>query len=109
MAMHAQRKVQTNLKLLPEAAAALDVAAALEGKDKAEIVAEALELRQALMGNDYGNLVQHALAVRQSSDPVERLRAVEALREEVAGATPGGSVTVTAALARLRSRASSRA
>lgn len=109
MAMNAQRKVQTNLKLPPEAAATLDVAAALEGKDKAEIVAEALELRQELMGKDYGDLVQHALAVRQSSDPAERLRGVEALREEVAGATPGGSVTVTAALARIRSRASSRA
>ncbi len=109
MAMNAQRKVQTNLKLPPEAAAALDVAAALEGKDKAQIVVEAIELRQELMGRDYGDLVRQALAVRQSSDPVERLRAAEALREEVAGSTPGGSVTVTAALARLRSRASGRA
>ncbi len=109
MAMNARRKVQTNLKLSPETAAALDVAAALEGKDKAEIVAEAIELRQELMGKDYGELVQHALAVRQSSDPGKRLRGVEALREEVAGATPEGSVTITAALARIRSRASSRA
>ncbi len=109
MTTNGQRKVQTNLKLMSEAAAALDIAAALEGKDKAEIVAEALELRQELMGKDYGALVQHALAVRRSSDPVERLRAVEALREDVAGAESGGSTTVTAALARIRSRASSRA
>lgn len=107
MTVVGKRKVQTNLKLALGAAVALDIAATLEGKDKAEIVAEALELRQELMGKDYGDLVQSALALRRSSDPVERLRAVEALREEVAGATPGTSVTVTAALARIRSRSTS--
>jgi len=45
-----------------------------------------------------------ALALRFSADPAARLAAIEALRDEVQGALPGGSVTVTAALARLQVR-----
>jgi hypothetical protein len=37
----ARGKVQTNLKLSAERAAALDLASAIEGKDKASIVEEA--------------------------------------------------------------------
>ena len=98
------RKVQTNLKLDPAVAAVLDVTSAIEGKDKARIVEEALELRGALMGEQHQEIVQAALRVRFSDDPSERLRAVESLRDDVAGATPGGSVTVTAALERLKAR-----
>jgi len=76
----------------------------VENKDKAAIVEEALELREELMGREYQDLIQAALAVRFSSDPVQRLAAIEALREDVSGATPNGSVSVTAALAKLRSR-----
>lgn len=99
------RKVQTNLKLDPSVATALDVTAAIEGKDKAAIVEEALRLREALMGESHQALVKAALVVRFGDDPDSRLRAIDTLREEVAGATPGGSVTVTAALERLRQRA----
>src|SRR5207249_4145804 len=41
----AARKVQTNLKLPATSAASLDIAAALEGNDKAQIVEEALRYR----------------------------------------------------------------
>jgi len=99
------RKVQTNLKLDPSVAAVLDVASAIEGKEKARIVEEALELREALMGAEHRELIQAALRVRFADDPRERLRAIEALREDVVGATPGGSVSVTAALEKLRARA----
>jgi hypothetical protein len=99
-----RQKVQTNLKLDPSIALALDVAAAIEGKEKAAIVEESLRLREALMGEEYRELVRAALTVRYSDDPEARLRAIEALRDEVSGATPGGSVTVTAALAKLRAR-----
>jgi hypothetical protein len=99
------RKVQTNLKLDSSVATALDVTAAIEGRDKARIVEEALQLREALMGEKHRELVQAALRVRFANDPNERLRAIEALREDVAGATPGGSVSVTAALEKLRARA----
>jgi hypothetical protein len=99
-----QRKVQTNLKLSAENAALLDVAAAVERKDKAAIVEEALRLRTALMGEDYAALVESALALRFSDDPAARLRAIEELRDDVPGATSGGSVSVEAALARIRTR-----
>jgi len=95
-----REKVQTNLKLTPERATALDLASAIEGKDKASIVEEALRLREELMGADYHSLLEQALAYRSSADPDERLRAIEALRDEVRG-----SPSVEAALAKLRARA----
>src|SRR5260221_11595526 len=95
-------KVQTNLKLSPRRAAALDIAASLEGKDKAAIVEEALELRERLKGEEYARLMQAALTLRFSERPEQRLQALEALQEDVPGATPGGSTSVTAARARLR-------
>jgi len=101
-----KRKVQTNLKLTARRAAALDIAASIEGKDKAMIVEEALELREKLMGEEYGHVVQAALTMRFSDDPGERLRAIEALREDVQGATRDGSTSVAAARAKLRARAS---
>src|SRR4051794_17109049 len=97
-------KVQTNLKLSVRRAAALDIAASLEGKDKAAIVEEALELRERLMGEEYTRLMQAALTLRFSERPEQRLQAIEALREDVPGATPGGSTSVSAARARLRAR-----
>ena len=99
-----ERKVQTNLKLAAERAAALDVAAAVEHKDKAAIVEEALALREELMGTEYRELIQAALTLRFSDDPTARLAAIKTLREEVPGATPDGSVSVSAALARLQAR-----
>jgi hypothetical protein len=103
------RKVQTNLKLDPSVAAVLDVTSAVEGKDKARIVEEALQLREALMGAEHQELIKTALRVRFADDPGERLRAIESLRDNVTGATPGGSVSVTAALEKLRARAPQRA
>jgi hypothetical protein len=41
--------------------------------------------------------LQAALVIRFSADPAARLAAIEALRDEVPGATPGGSMTVPAA------------
>jgi len=99
------RKVQTNLKLDASVAAVLDVTSAIEGREKARIVEEALQLREALMGAQHQELVRAALRVRFADNPEERLRAIESLRDEVPGATPGGSVSVTAALERLRARA----
>ncbi len=43
-------RVQTNLKLTAKTARSLDVASAVEHRDKAEIVEEALKLREQLMG-----------------------------------------------------------
>lgn len=97
-------KVQTNVTLSHERAAALDLAAAIEQKDKAAIVEEALRLREELMGTDYRRILEQALAYRGSTNPQERLRAIAALRDEVEGATEGGSPSVEAALATLRSR-----
>jgi hypothetical protein len=102
--MPAKGKVQTNLRLSASSAAALDVASAVEQKDKAQIVEEALQLREALMGAEYQAMVQAALTVRFSESPRERLEAISALREEVEGATPDGSVSVEAALARIQAR-----
>lgn len=99
-------KVQTNLKLSARRAAALDIAASLEGKDKAAIIEEALELRERLMGEEYGRLLQAALTLRFSDLPAQRLQAIEALRDDVAGAAPGSSTTVSAARAKLRARSS---
>lgn len=99
-----KRKVQTNLKLSEGRAAALDIAASMEGKDKSMIVEEALELREKLMGEGYENLIRAALALRFSDDPEQRLRAIEDLREDVQGATLGGSTSVSAALAKLHAR-----
>lgn len=100
------RKVQTNLKLSARHAAALDIVASLEGKDKAAIVEEALELRERLMGEEYGRLLQAALTLRFSDLPAQRLQAIEALREDVPGATSGDSTTVSAARAKLRAQPS---
>lgn len=97
-------KVQTNLKLSARRAAALDIAASLEGKDKAAIVEEALELRERLMGEEYELLMQAALTLRFSEQPQQRSQAIEALREDVPGATAEGSTTVSAARAKLRAR-----
>jgi hypothetical protein len=46
--------------------------------------------------------IQAAPAIRFSADPAARLAAIEPLRDDVPGVTPGGSVTITAALARLQ-------
>ncbi len=105
--MPAERKVQTNLKLSAARAAALDIASAVEQKDKAQIVEEALQLREALMGTEYSGIVRAALTVRFSDNPEERLAAIESLRDEVQGATPDGSVSVEAAVAKIRARARS--
>jgi hypothetical protein len=102
--MPKERKVQTNLKLSAARAAALDIASAVEQKDKAQIVEEALQLREELMGRDYSDMIQAALAVRFSDSPEHRLEAIESLRDEVQGATPDGSVSVSAAIARIRAR-----
>jgi hypothetical protein len=75
-----------------------------EQKDKAQIVEEALQLREELMGRDYSDMIQAALAVRFSDSPEHRLEAIESLRDEVQGATPDGSVSVSAAIARIRAR-----
>jgi hypothetical protein len=97
-------RVQTNLKFSVRRAAALDIAANLEGKDKATIVKEALELREQLIGEEYARLLQAALALRFSAQPEQQLQAIETLREDVPGVVPGGSTSVTAARAWLRAR-----
>jgi hypothetical protein len=102
--MPKERKVQTNLKLSAARAAALDIASAVEQKDKAQIVEEALQLREELMGRDYSDMIQAALAVRFSDSPEHRLEAIESLRDEVQGATPDGSVSVSAAIAKVRAQ-----
>jgi hypothetical protein len=99
-----KQKVQTNLKLTAERAMALDIAAAVEQKDKARIVEEALALREELMGSQYQELLQAALALRFSTDPAAQLTAIRALQDDAPGSTPDGSVSVSAALARLRAR-----
>lgn len=99
------QKVQTNLKLSKERAMALDVSAAVEHADKAKIVEEALALREALMGPEYQQAINAAVALRVATDPTERLEALEALRDDVPGATPGGSVSVSTVLARLEQEA----
>src|SRR5262245_32084495 len=99
-------RIQTNLRLSARRAAALEIAASLEGKDKATIVEEALELRERLMGEEYERIIQAALALRFSDLPEQRLQAIEALREDVPGATPDGSTTVSAARIKLRARSS---
>ena len=76
----------------------------LEHKDKATIVEEALALRDELMGAAYQDVIRAALALRFSADSAQRLAAIKALREDVPGSTPDGSVTVSAAMARLRAR-----
>jgi hypothetical protein len=75
-----------------------------EQKDKAQIVEEALQLREELMGRDYSDMIQAALAVRFSDSPEHRLEAIESLRDEVQGATPDGSVSVSAAIAKVRAQ-----
>jgi hypothetical protein len=97
-------KIQTNLKLSNDAAVKLDLSSVLEGKTKAEIVEEALQLRAHLMGAEYEEALKSALAVRFEDRPERLFAAVENLRDEVAGATPGESVSVGAALARIRAR-----
>jgi hypothetical protein len=56
-------------------------------------VEEALRLRAALMGEDYARLLESAVALRRSDDPVRRLRAAAALRDDVSG-TAGGATSV---------------
>ncbi|HZU12264.1 MAG TPA: hypothetical protein VFB58_05450 [Chloroflexota bacterium] len=102
--MPEERKVQTNLKLSAERAAALDVASAVEGKDKAQIVEEALRLREELMGTEYREMIKVALTVRFSNNPEDRLAAIESLRDNVQGATPDGSVAVEAAIEKIQAR-----
>src|SRR5947209_3109009 len=102
--MVGERKVQTNLKLSADRAAALEIASAVERKDKARIVEEALQLREELMGEEYKELVRAALTLRFSDEAEERLRAISVLRDEVPGSTPDGSVSVEAALARIQAR-----
>jgi transcriptional regulator with XRE-family HTH domain len=65
----------------------------------------ALELRERLMGEEYARLMKAAWALRFSGQPEQQLQAIEALRENVSGAVPGGSTSVTAARARLQARA----
>jgi hypothetical protein len=50
-----------------------------------------------------------ALALRFSAQPEPQLQAIETLREDVPGATPGGSTSVSTARARLRARSGQRA
>jgi hypothetical protein len=102
MATTSKHKVQTNLKLTADRARSLDVAAAIEQKEKATIVEEALALREELMGREYRKLLRAALDLRLSADPSVQLAAIQALREKVPGSTTDGSVSVTAALAHLR-------
>lgn len=102
--MPEERKVQTNLKLSAERAAALDIASAVEHKDKAQIVEEALRLREELMGSEYRELMAAALTVRLSDKAEDRLAAISSLRDDVQGATPDGSVSVEAAIAKIRAR-----
>jgi hypothetical protein len=102
--MAEERKVQTNLKLSAERAAALDIASAVEHKDKAQIVEEALRLREELMGSEYCAMIDAALTVRFSDNPEDRLAAIDSLRDGVQGATPDGSVSVEAAIAKIRAR-----
>ncbi|GAC1404060.1 MAG: hypothetical protein NVSMB52_17880 [Chloroflexota bacterium] len=65
---------------------------------------EALQLREELMSNDYSEMLQAALTVRFSDDPARRLEGIEKLREDVEGSTPDGSVSVAAAIDRIRAR-----
>jgi hypothetical protein len=102
--MPKERKVQRNLRLSAERAAALDIASDVEQKDKAEIVEEALRLREELMGSEYSDLIRAAVALHFSDSPEDRLAAIESLRDEVEGATPEGSVSVAAAIAKIRAR-----
>lgn len=102
--MPGEHKVQTNLKLSAERAAALDVASAVEHKDKAQIVEEALRLREELMGREYRAMIKAALTVRFSNDSEDRLAAIASLRDDVQGATSDGSVSVEAAIAKIRAR-----
>jgi hypothetical protein len=95
---------QTNLKRSAERTAALDVASAVEHKNKAQILEEALQLREELMGREYGELIKAALAVRFCDNPEDRLAAIESLRDDIQGATPDGSVLVEAAIAKIRAR-----
>ena len=74
-----ERKVQTNLKLSAERAAALDVASTVEHRDKAQIVEQALRLREELMGSENRDLREAALTVRFSDNPQDRLAAIESL------------------------------
>ncbi len=100
-----QRKVQTNLKLDPRSAAALDISAAVEGKDKAEIVQEALRIREELLGADYSALIQAAVRARFAEQPEDLLAAAEALRGEGSGPHAEGFASADLVLARLRARA----
>ena len=52
----------------------------------------------------YNTWIKTAKVIRFSADPAARLAAIEILRDEVPDVTPGGSVTVTAALPRLQLR-----
>jgi hypothetical protein len=56
------------------------------------------------MGREYSDMIKAALTVRFSDNPEDRLAAIESLRDDVQGATPGGSVSVEAALAKIRTK-----
>jgi hypothetical protein len=101
--MGSQSKIQTNVRLTRERSAALDVAAAVEGKDKGEIMEEALRLREELLGADYQKLIAAAIAVRFSKDPGERLNAMQTLRNDKAGASSKGAASLPVARAKLDS------
>lgn len=58
------------------------------------------------MGEEYKRLMEAALALRFSELPEQRLQIIEALREDVPGATPHGSTTVSAARPKLRAHSS---
>jgi hypothetical protein len=64
----------------------------------------ALALAVALLGSEYRDMMQAALTVRFSDNPKDRLAAIGSLRDDVQGATPNGSVSVEAAVAKIRAR-----
>jgi hypothetical protein len=97
-------RIQTNLRLSAASAAALEMAAAIEGKDKGRIVEEALALRERIQGEQYQAILRAALALRFSDDPAERLRAAEVLREDVEGSASSGAVSASAVRDRIRKR-----
>ena len=91
-----ERRVQTNPKLSAESAA--------EHKGTAQIMEEALRLHEELTGSEYRDMIKAALTVRFSDNLEDRLAAIESLRDDIRGATPDGSVSIEAAIARMHAR-----
>ena len=87
-------KTQTNVRMSAERTAALDVAAAVEGKDKGQIMEEALRLREELLGADYQQLIAAALAVRFAKDPQERLEGMKKPRHGKTAGAMAASLSV---------------